>query len=574
MKRSIIVFTLLITIVALSFSVLLSTRPVGADSDYSIERVGHTIKVLYNGYVLINDTIEVSETLSESFVLGFPYKYGPHIVQVVAHSCNDVSNTFPIKLNVPLADRIGFFGVEIDFSNGGPRVFSVEFVLSNRLLTPIPEDVNHYELDFPTFPGLTKEVAVCNGSIVLPEGADYVEGTVDAFTYSRQNLTAFTSSESHVIFSLVDDKIQLLDIKRFRREVNVGGLGEMSSSDFYYLTNSGLGPINSIVIFLPPNSSNRQARDQFNRPMSSPEPVDANTSHYRITFTHPVETGKSTRFTVYYTLSEQVYTEPAGQPGGFSLNITMFSSIDYYIDQASVVFVLPEGGSFQNVIGTFEDDSYWLQRDVFQETMTINRRGVTSLESLVIQIVYEFNPLWLAFRPTSWIFVLAIIVSAPIFLWRKPKTIPRVSLPSPSLGLRQEHIKSFVDSYEERMKITMDLDSLEDKVRRRKIPRRRYKVRKKTFETRLNTLSAKLTELKHKMRSAGGHYSNLMRQLEIAETEIEEAEANVASIESRLDRGELSLEAYRKLLGNYQRSKSKAELTINGILLRLREEIR
>lgn len=308
--------------------------------------------------------------------------------------------------------------------------------------------------------------------------------------------------------------------------------------------------------------------------MSPPALVEANTSHYKITFSHPIEAGKSTRFTVDYALPRGVYIEPAEHSGSLALNITMFKTINYYIDQASVVFVLPEGGSFQNITGTFEDGSYWIQRDVFQETMTINRLGVTSLESLVIRIVYEFNLMWLAFRPTSWILVLAIIASAPVFLWKRPKTTLKVSLPSPSLGLRQEHIKTFVDSYEEKMKIILDLDSLENKVRRRKIPRRRYKVRKKTFETRLNTLSAKLTELKHKMRSAGGHYSSLMRQLEIAETEIEEAETNIVSIESRHDRGELSLEAYRKLLGNYQRGRSKAELTINGILLRLREEIR
>jgi hypothetical protein len=76
------------------------------------------------------------------------------------------------------------------------------------------------------------------------------------------------------------------------------------------------------------------------------------------------------------------------------------------------------------------------------------------------------------------------------------------------------------------------------------------------------------------MRSAGGHYADLMRQLEVAETELSDVEANVKSIEARYGRGEVSLEAYRKLSGDYQRKKEKAEATINGILLRLREEIR
>jgi hypothetical protein len=574
MKRSVLTFVISITVIAMFLSILLSIKSVEAQPDYSIERVNHTVKALYNGYVLINDTIEISGTLSEPFLLGFPHKYGPHIVQVIAHSCNDISNTFPVRLNAPLSDRVGFYGVEVDFSTGAPQAFSVEFVLSNNLLAPTPQNTSLYKLDFPTFPSLTMEAGVCNGSIVLPESAEYAEGTVDAFMYSRQNLTAFTSSESYVIFSLINDKIQLLDIKRFKREVKVDEFGEMGISDFYYLTNSGLRPISSIEVFLLPNASSPQVRDQFNRHMSTPAFVDANTSHYRITFTHPVEGGKSAGFTVDYVLPKKAYIEPAGQPDSLALNIVMFKNINYYIDRVSVVFVLPEGGSFRSISGSLMDGSYVWERNVFQETMTINRLGVTFLESLVIGIVYEHNPLWLAFRPTSWVFVLTIIGSMMVFLWKRPKTTSKISLPSPSLGFRPEYIKSFVDLYEEKMKIVLDIDSLEGKVRRRKIPRRRYKVRKKTFETRLNALSSRLTELKYKMRSAGGHYSNMMRQLEVAETVIEEAEANVRSIESRHDRGELSLEAYRKLVGDYQRRKSKAELEINGILLRLREEIR
>jgi chromosome segregation ATPase len=64
-----------------------------------------------------------------------------------------------------------------------------------------------------------------------------------------------------------------------------------------------------------------------------------------------------------------------------------------------------------------------------------------------------------------------------------------------------------------------------------------------------------------------------MRQLEIAETEINEVESNIKSIEARHRRGDLTLEAYRKLLADYESRMEKAETTISGILLRIREEI-
>jgi len=87
-------------------------------------------------------------------------------------------------------------------------------------------------------------------------------------------------------------------------------------------------------------------------------------------------------------------------------------------------------------------------------------------------------------------------------------------------------------------------------------------------------LSKSLSESGEKLRVAGGKYADLMRQLEIAETEINEVEANIRSIEARHNRGEISLEAYRKLLGDYQHRKDVANTTISGTLLRLREELR
>jgi chromosome segregation ATPase len=93
------------------------------------------------------------------------------------------------------------------------------------------------------------------------------------------------------------------------------------------------------------------------------------------------------------------------------------------------------------------------------------------------------------------------------------------------------------------------------------------------LEARLETLSQNIKTQKELLRSAGGSYADLVRQLENAEMQIEEVETNTSSIEARHSRGELSLEEYKKLQVDYQRRKEKAETTINGILLRLREEI-
>jgi chromosome segregation ATPase len=170
---------------------------------------------------------------------------------------------------------------------------------------------------------------------------------------------------------------------------------------------------------------------------------------------------------------------------------------------------------------------------------------------------------------------LAAVGTVIVAVWRRPKAAAprRVAAPKASIGLSPDHVRAFNEAYEEKNRIVSELKFLEARAQKGKIPRRRYKVQRRTLEVRLDTLSKNIAELKTVFRSAGGVYADLVRQLDIAETELVEVATNIRTIEVRHSRGELPLEAYKKSLADYQRRKEKAETTINGILLRLREEI-
>jgi hypothetical protein len=575
MKKTTLTIAMVTVAIMILVSVSFSIKTVQAQNVgnfYTINYVNHKIGVLYNGYIFINDTIQITGNASDGFLMGFPYKYGSHILRCVAYNSSDI---FPVTLNVPLENHVGFYGVEIDFSQGTPQVFTVGFILSN-LLTQDVSNATLYILDFPAYPSLTKAVAVCNVSISLPEDTTYISGTVNASNYSEENLPEFTYSPANVTFSLTGDKMQLFDVKELKSEVRISGTGEIEGSDSYYIESKSLTDISSIEIILPSNASSSSVQDQFGRTMSQPTVTDEKTNRYKITFASSLESYRSTRFTVKYRLPSN-YTTQMGT-NNFNVTFPLFRHVNYYIESASVTFVLPEGARISSFETTLIGSEYNIARGVFQETLTINRGNISYLENVlplenVLRIVYEYNPLWLSFRSTLWMWALAIVGCVVAIVWKRPKAPARVSVPIVGMRLRPEYIKSFIDAYEEKKKIIFDIESLENRVRKGKIPRRRYKVQRKTLETRLSTLSRNLTEFKEKMRTAGGQYVELMQQLEIAETEINEVEANIKSIESRHSRGELSLEAHRKLLSDYQRRKERADTTINGILLRLREEI-
>jgi hypothetical protein len=573
MKKAVLAFVMITATALLFTSFVYGVKTAeGNSSNYTIERVNHTIRVMYNCYVFISDTIEITGEASDGFLMGFPYTYGSYILRCAAYNSSDV---FPVDLNVPLENHVGFYGVRINFPEATPQAFTVGFILSNGLVQQSVSNNTIYTLDFPAYPSLTKTVAACNVSIDLPEGATYVSGTVNTFSYSQNYLLEFTYSPAKVTFTVSD--MQMFNVKQLQSEVSVSGTGEIEGLDSYYIESKSLQEISAIDVILPPNASVSSVQDEFGRTMSQPEITSQETNRYKISFSSPLESYRATRFTVKYLLPSN-YTVQAGTYD-FEVTFPLFRNVNYYIESVSVTLALPEGArisSFENtLIGSASD----IVRGVFQETVTVSGGKVSLLDGALpsenaLQITYEYNPLWVSFRSTLWMWTLAIVGCVIVVAWKRPKTAAGVSAPTAAVRLRPEFLKSFVDAYEEKTKATSELESLENRVQKGKIPRRRYKVQRKTLETRVSTLSRNLAELKEKMRAGGGHYVELMRQLEIAETEINEVETNIKSIEGRHNRGELSLEAYRKLLSDYQRRKERTNTAISGILLRLREEIR
>lgn len=572
-------------IIAVSSSLII--RPVNAanSQEYSVERVNHTVKVLYNGYLFVNDTIRivgkaaVDTATVENFRLGFPHKYGQHVLRTMAFSG---STSFEVASDVPLDDRMGFYTVEITFpqplsvTNGTVHVFTVGFVLSNSLLQrQDTSNVTSYILDFPAYPGLTKPASSCNGLIVLPSDATFLSGSVAGFTYNQTNLPAFNYSQASATFSMSGGKLQLVDIPDMKREVAVNEFGGISGSDTYRMTNRMQTELSLVQVLLPLNASGVQAEDQFGRTKIGIVLTDARTSRYNVTFESALTGGNSTLFTLKYSLPSEVYrTKQSDVADSFALVFPLFHDLDYYIERASTTFELPEGARLQSFEKTSNTSTYSLTRSVFQETLTVVKQNVISLDHFDVKLSYMYNPIWLAFRPALWVWALAIVGSVIAVVWKRPKAPVEMVVPTVAVRMRPESLKEFSDGYEEKLKIILGLNALETKVEKGKIPRRRYKVQKETLRTRLSTLSHTLDEYKEKMRAAGGHYSELMLQLEVAESEIKEVDNALRNDAIRHNQGELSLEAFKKRQDDYRRRKEKAEATINGILLRFREETR
>jgi hypothetical protein len=551
-------------------------RPVKADGSYSITQAFHTVTLMSNGYVFINDTLELNVSGNPSdFLIGFPAQYGPSVVECLAFHENE---TFPVTLNVPLNEnasdsygRVGFYGVKVSFGSQTPQVFTVAFVLSNSLFTENAQNTTLCSLDFPAYPSLTTEADYCNVSIVIPENTTVTGENVTGLSYGQADLPEFTYFPASLNFT-AGQTLPIVDITMLQRDITVSALGQTGGVDTYDILNKSPADLGSFQVFLPPNASNPTAADPAGSTLLITQ-TNASTNSYSVTLSTSISNDTSGTFFITYSLPSSLVAESSA---GFSLNLPMFQYEDYFINETLITITFPVGAKVTTINGDSAGNVTAITKGVYQEMVTLDQKNVIVLNEAIVAITYEYNSIWASFLPTLWVWVAALIGCMGYVVVQQLQQRPKGVLPLPTARMRvsPELFKSFVETYEEKHKIEAELESLETRVEKGRIPRRRYKVLKRTLDARRETALRNLTDFKERMRAFGGKYTELMVQLEVAEAEIGEAISSVKNAESLHNRGELSLEAYHNRLAEYQRRREKAETTITGILLRLREEVR
>jgi hypothetical protein len=580
-KKSAVIFALTLFTLAISLPLSLNLQAAYAQStNYTIQHVDHNIQILHSGHIVVTDTIQITGTLPEAFQIGVPYKFGSFLLETIAYDTN--YKALSVASGVQLQEQSGFYGVTISLPQGTANTLTVVFILSNNALTSTSTG---FALDFPAYPGFSQTTADCNVTLTLPSGSTIVgidkpDGVVNATSYTKNNLAAFTYAPATATFSATPGYIQKVNISSLKRQININPSGAITGTDSYRIVNNSTGSISSFIVNLPLNATNVIARDQFGRILAtSLYQTNSLILAQNVTLAVRMSAGDSTDITLDYSLPN---TTPA-QGARYNLNLDLFAYFNYYIDSASVTITPPEGATIVaptlSQIGT----SAALSRNVFQESLTVNKQGISYVDSIIpsqdiATISFDYNSLWIAFRATSWMWVVAIVGVVIIAMLMRPKakgTVPRISAPKILAGqaLGPEHIREFTDAYEEKNKITQEIRSLEARAQHGRIPRRRYKVQRRALEMRLETIDHNIAKLKGILRGAGGTYSDIVRQLEAAEGEQNEVNMNLKNIEARHETGEIPLEAYRKQLNDLERRKEKAESTINGLLLRLRGEI-
>jgi hypothetical protein len=600
MKRTNAILLIMAFLLMVILPVALPYGTVSAQtSGYNIDRVDHQVQIMYSGHVVVMDTIHVSGQVTDGFMIGLPSKYSADVLKGIAF---DETHVYQLNLGVQLGDRSGFYGATVGFKGNTPSVFTIIFVLSNQLITE--QTSTDYTLDFPAYPSLIKDVGICNVTITFPSPPTSItitkdDGSVNDAAYTKTNLPAYTYSPATAVFQAPTGSLQLTTVSSLNRQINIDPTGKVTASDSYRIISNATTPLKSFVVSLPFDASNVVIKDEFGRALTSDLSYSAtdNIFHANATLITFITRGQSTLLTAQYNLPGATLQEANYVLGNFKL----FPSFTYFVNHAVIAFTPPEGATIVNPQLSALDSSSTLTRETYQDTLTVTKMDLSYVDYLApqqntIQLSFDYNPVWVSFRPTFWASLLAVAGCVAVFFVRrqKPKEetyaektqrLSTLEPPSTSTQLKgselkasqqvsADSIKEFIDAYEDKKQLNAELKSMDAKAQKGKIPRRQYKVQRRTIEIRLEGINKNIKKTKENFKSATGGYADIVKQLNLAEADLDEAEVNIKNLESRQSRGEISLEVYKGSIGDYHKQRDKAESAINGILLRLREKIR
>jgi len=613
-KTRLLTLILILTLLGMSSSVLLNARATPTASSYTIQtivlrqlenvtvdQVNHIVQILQGGSIAINDTVQLSaryNTTLTAYPLGFPYNYSYHLAYVYAFNASDTSQAFNVSLDTGLGNSAGFYGVTVIFPKGvqlhvgGPAFrFTTVFVFSDTILsstttsnstsTPssggksAPSTTPVSTMYYPAFPSLLQNASVANVTVVAPPGQSYDIGSPDLHVRSASaqvanltvnSLSALTNAPGWLNFSAstqTGSAYQSIAIDNLERQIGIDGQGNVFVTDTYTVTSHMTSAVSSMQLNLLPGALNVAGYDVWGNSIA-PLLTQMNTTTYSLSLVVPLQPGNSTQLTLNYHLPSNYLSKTADK---FDLNFPVTNSLDSIIGKLTLKISFPEGASIEQYPSI---KGYELQKGALQQKILLTAYNVSSFNNLNLHATYTYSVFWFSFLPTLWMSALASVGVAIALIWERP----RLSLPSaaPRVAAKPQTLKSIVSSYEERARIARELESIEHQVQKGRMPRARYKMRKRMLESQLERLDRELVDLKESMKSVGPKYAEILKELDIAEAELEGIEAEAKRVEARYRSGTLSLDAYKHQEDQLNKRREKAKTTIDGALLRLGEE--
>jgi hypothetical protein len=390
--------------------------------------------------------------------------------------------------------------------------------------------------------GLLIVLVLCLGTVFFK--AVNAESYLDAQAYNVGEIGENGSSTANYTYVVED----------WRRDVKIDAWGGISVTDQCVVTNNSNESLRIASFYLPLNASAITAQDIFGTYEQTSLAITKSETYVAVRI----------YLLVAYNLPSNIYISQNGWQD-CTLNISLSKPADWFVKQFTLVVSLPEGAEYQAASKT----PSLVQKSGFSVSVEYEEANFAQINEPTITLQYQYFILWAIFRPALWTGIAVALFGAVFFARRMFKSSAAVVATVP---FSSSLLRDFVNRYEERRRLRSEIESMEDQIKKGKLSRRKFRLRKSSVDDHISRLEKDLSQLSNKISAASEQHMERMKHLKKAEDEIETLKNDIERAEARFLRKEITAEARRKMLDEYNRMKERAENTIEETLLRLKEE--
>ncbi|MCW4033316.1 MAG: hypothetical protein NWF08_08025 [Candidatus Bathyarchaeota archaeon] len=428
--------------------------------------------------------------------------------------------------------------------------------------------------NFPIHPITSTKAASSNAIIILPRGSTPIlspnSTLVEAFVGDRevlnQTISPLRPNEIEIAsFNYTSDIQKLIKCMSIEKKILFESNGEVIITEDYSFFNYG-NDASPIEITVPEDIEEVALYDGVgfvgDVGVEYPESIvsiDPRYTHFR--------NGENFNFQIKYNIPQNDYIEQLDWWGRCKFSILMIPVEDYIVDEYNIVLDFPEGTSFENI----DPDGYAFVNSSRSSKTVIayNYDNVIPLDHFSeIEIIYKYVPFWASIKPLFILLMIMglVVISLVALTLKKPA--------KPALKIPMEKIRKYVDLQDEKNESRHQLEKQDEELIRGRISRREHQRRKKTIGIRISELNRNMMPLKNELRKADNRYAEVIRNIEKSESEIEALRMNRFQLRGQYRSGRIIKDAYESLISDIDRRINKAEETLEGLLITLREEAR
>nr|MDO8113236.1 hypothetical protein [Candidatus Sigynarchaeota archaeon] len=394
---------------------------------------------------------------------------------------------------------------------------------------------------------------------------DYGKLVNTQITFSNQNATPFYTQLMYVDFA--NPNLVVVETERSTVTIEATSLHDWEISDDVTITNLGLQNLNSLTFIVPEDAYEFSAKDFIGIIMGV-----TNTSvvgdYKNLTISllenrYAITTNNKFGFTLSFKLPLANRLIAGDAKNAIIIDIFHVVRNPWIMRNVQVRIAFPQATSIDFNILNMVPDSVDNQDGI--QYFMYSRAALSPTSSKILTVIYDYSSFDMQLRPL--LITLVVGLLATFFIIAR-KISMQYQKPTTELAPTEvplDALKEFVSIFEEKVSIFIDLDTLNDDFKRRKIKKREYQIKIEEMTHRLKVLDNQIKVSKRKLTEFGGRFKEIIEELDLLEAERQSIQDSLLLLEKRYKDGQIkSRQAYEQLEDNYITRLKKIQTAIDS----------